>query len=1064
MLAIFLTTNVLVGADLIGRPQQTELSKKAEAQAAAPTTFYFRNRSSATHFSVTGPAAEYSSDADGDAANPASKTTAMSMTPVAGPLLPGVTTGTSVTSATGTGTKLLWFRTFIMPLASGTYFNSTSTFTVGIVAAESNKLANAYPKYFVYVYDSAGGGSNAQTLAGPTADATEVGNNSTTSMGLVQVVANQLGAGNYTSNNNDFLAVEVWFTVATAYTVTLNFGGNVAVTDLGANSAGASYITIGGSGTILDTFDPIYFVSLTDPPSNPGSDDPGQSGDTFQANPTPFDIGRMSTVPGSAAVTDTDNIASASSTFYKGEIFMSPPLAAQTIPAGNWLIHLHGYESDLAANAQIRGMIYTWDADDTIGDTIIAAASGGTEWTTATTDNQYDLIWAGSAATITAGERLVAEWYTATISGSGTTYTRNHSFGSAIAPAIGTYDSCILPPMNYASTPAAITWQAAVYDETSYWFDEDNDNTAEGHTTWTNGNGNAIAEHTAAAFAAGVKFRLRIQIRTIGTESDVLAPKIEYQVNSPPGSWIEITTSAAPIAIIASGQANFVDNSATTQRLTAQTGYDFTAGKTETNSSPSGNTTMIRWNYTEYEWCLVGAGTGETYNIRANDNGDAFGGTYTYTPQIVLTGYTPRMNNWQWYGDEATDTSAGHLTTAYAAENTAPPTAEMGLSIPLKLRVNLTELDGVAENNSRKKLQYGTLPAGPWTTVAAIGNTARMWRFYDGGGAADALIHSGGGVLSDSAATAMITEDNTGVNPANSDHAASTTTEWEFCIQNYSATASTTYYFSLQDETLGITIPLGSGKNPPSINTGSYDISITAPASVNLGNFAFGSAAYATYTFSDAEKITIRDNTGIGGYGWSCTAAVGTELNYRDGTFGTPVFGGGGLNDILRQGTYSNPVSSSYVITITANGPADIATWNNVILDDGGVIILSTNWQFVGTSGLQVKWGAASGHTIGNSWTISATAGPLYTIADGSTYWIANNVTGLYGAATTGITTQAGSYMGSAVTSAVIAEPTGIQGLGGFTQIPTIRIYDIEHIGVYTGSLTITLIETGPPA
>ena len=331
-----------------------------------------------------------------------------------------------------------------------------------------------------------------------------------------------------------------------------------------------------------------------------------------------------------------------------------------------------------------------------------------------------------------------------------------------------------------------------------------------------------------------------------------------------------------------------------------------------------------------------------------------------YVPPV----YSPEMNNWRWYGDEAD----AAVDTPYAAENTAPPQIENGKSIPYKLRINLTETGGVAENDSRKVLQYSTSTLGPWTLVGSTSDTLFLWRFYDGGGTDGAAIPSE--VLSDSSAANLGTHNEaSSTGQTNSDHPASTTVEWEFSIENYNAVANTTYYFNIRDEVLAADIPLASGKNYPSLKTATaYTLTLNAPTAVYLGSWVFGSSAYASYAFVGGEEITIRDNRGVtsgNSAGWSCTAAVSLELQY----------------------------------------------------------------------------------TVGGSWTI----------LDDDTYWISDVITGLFAAPTTNISTQSGSYMGSAVTAASVAG-SGKDGLGGFTLLPTMRMYNVPHIGDYAGQITITLV------
>ncbi|KKT86906.1 MAG: hypothetical protein VE97_C0011G0002 [candidate division Kazan bacterium GW2011_GWB1_45_10] len=934
--------------------------KKAEAQAASQTTFYFKSdaRTANTAFGVAGPTAENSTDTDELSGSPSGKTTAYSMAPIYGPINMTDTSDNVVTTEAVKDANLyIWVRTFIMPLASNTVFNSTTTFSVGMSFDESDAAANAYARAFAYVYDS-GSNSNVQTLAGPTEHGTEIG---TSDEGRIWTVTNAVGGTPYTTGNSDFLAVEIWLRTAsnstTSYTVTTRWGGNVAVANGTTNTAPASYITI--NTTTVDTSDPIYFLPTTTPPE-PGPN-ASQTGDTFLGGT--LDARRMSTVPGSGVEANIQTTSGTTPGNWRMNTFISPPLAAQTIPAGTWLIHVHGTTDTPTVNAQLRGMIYTWDADDTIGDTIIVVANSGTYWISGVANSQLEMTWSGSAATISAGERLVAEWNFVTIgttvSGAGVA----HRFGdnpSTVSTTI--YDSAILPPMNYASTPTPITWQAAVYEETHFRFDEDDDN-EEGHSNgWTDRDGSTTEDDASVGFNTGVNFRLRLHVNNVGAESDTLSPKLEYRVNSPPGSWVEITTSSAKIKIIASGQANFVDGTATTEQLTATSGYAFQAGDQEEDSSPSGNTTVGIWNSTEYEWSLQGVGASETYDIRMTDNGTAFD-TYTVTPVLTLTGYSPRMNNWRWYADDATDTSVGALTTAYAAENTVPPQEENGKSIPYKLRINLTESVGVAENDSRKILQWSTNQSD-WYAVGSTLDTLLAWRFYNGGGDDNATINtvvltgsstSSKGILNESSSSA----------PSGSDHPASTTVEWEFTIENYSAIANTAYYFNLKDEVLNANIPLGALKTYPQLTTAaSYSLTVSSPASVDLGNFQYGNPEPHEYAFVGGEEITIRDNRGQtsgNSSGWSLTADVTTELN------------------------------------------------------DGE-----------------------------------------HTITKANTYWISDTITGLYAAPTTNISTQSGSYMGSAVTAASVAGNVK-DGLGGFTILPTMRLYGIGGAGDYTGSITLTI-------
>jgi hypothetical protein len=1057
MMAVFLTTNIWVDTDLVGHPQEVTPTPKANAQATTQTTFYFKNdtATASTYYDITGPNNEESTDTA--EVTEAGATTAIAQHPVFGALVPGVATDSVQASSTvDANADLVWYRTFIMPLAADTTFTSATTFQIGASFDESSGNANAMARAFVYVYDGDENPSaNVKTLAGPGQDTTEIGTSnegiliSTTEMG------NVVGAGTpYTTDTDDYLAVEIWVnfnnTRTTAYTCTFMWGGNTAVATGTGNASPASYITV--NNTIVDTFDPLYFreTNVDHEPTNTTSIESAPEGGTLDSR-------RMQTGAGSSA--ETNSQAATASGEWLFNIFTSPPLAAQTIPASsNFIIKMCGNESNISANAFFRYAIYTWDPDDTIGDTIVGVtqvSGAANEWAVATTDNQVEIVVnnGAGAITISAGERLVIEMNEYIVN----TYTVNHYFGGANTPSTSPRNSAIIPPLN--SNRAPLQYQAATYTESDYQFDEDDDD--ETHIAWTNGNGGAIDPHTAAAFNAGVNFRLRIQIENAGGEPDVLQPKIEYQVSSPPGAWVEITTSAAPIKIIASAQ--FTEPTATTRQLTDQTssGYDFVAGQMEEDSSPARDTTMGLWNFTEYEWSLVGAGSTQTYNIRANDNGSAFA-TYTYTPQITITGYTPEINNWRWYADEA-DASPDEAD-AYAAENTAPPQIENGKSIPYKLRVNLTETGGIAENDSRKVLKYTISLNEPiiWVPVGSIADGTRQWRFYDGGGTDGDKIPSK--VLSDSHATNLGTHNEaSSTGQTNSDHPASTTVEWEFCIEHYSVLndTDTTYYFGLYDEVLAASIPLASGKSYPSLKVAdAYALTISSPSSVALGNYQFGSGAYHEYDFVGGEEITVRDNRGQtsgNSTGWDCTATVTTEFNTcATGTLGNISFIGGGLNDMSHNNTYEGCSVETFTIQVanTISSP-DTFGWSSD-LGGSGSGDMSTDWVEL-QHGVAVKWAAVDGHFTGNVWQFTSVPGSQTVIADSSTYWISDVITGLFAAPTTNISTQSGDYMGSAVTAASVAGSSK-DGLGGFTLLPTLRIYNIAQVGAYTGSITLTLI------
>ncbi len=212
-----------------------------------------------------------------------------------------------------------------------------------------------------------------------------------------------------------------------------------------------------------------------------------------------------------------------------------------------------------------------------------------------------------------------------------------------------------------------------------------------------------------------------------------------------------------------------------------------------------------------------------------------------------LAVYTPNMNNWQWFADEGDETPG----TVYANETTGatpnePPQAEMGKNIPLKLRINITETGGVAENDSRKKLQWST-DQSTWTDVVEAGAPGQFVYTTDiSGGDDNVLIIDD--LLTGTTQLGIHNESNlTGA--TNSDHTASAILELEYAFEiGANAIVNTAYYFQLYDEVLAAAIPLASGKCYPKLTTATaFSLTVSAPGGV-FGHLDLGSGGQ-TYLY-----------------------------------------------------------------------------------------------------------------------------------------------------------------------------------------------------------------------
>jgi len=423
--------------------------------------------------------------------------------------------------------------------------------------------------------------------------------------------------------------------------------------------------------------------------------------------------------------------------------------------------------------------------------------------------------------------------------------------------------------------------------------------------------------------------------------------------------------------------------------------------------------------------------------------------------------YRPQINNWRWYADEE-DTTPG---TVYAAENTAPPQVEMGKSIGFKLRINLTEVGGLAENNNRKKLYYSTSTTGPWTIVGETIDTGSLFRYYNGGGSDNGTLASTLLTGSSSTYKGIHNESNTD-DPSNSDHRASTTTEFEYCIENYNAAVNTTYYFGLFDQTTGLIAP-ASGKSFPSLTTASsYSLAGTTPSSVYLGSWQIGSSAYHNYNFTLPEEITIRDNRGqtVGtSSGWTLSAGITSELTYAAAVAycSAVTFTGSGVDDMsVSRCEFTGIVDTDYKIEIDGNlfGMIDTFRWSDNSVP--GWNAESVPIDEVGNelnNDITILFDTINEHTLGDYWEFTAYPAETYTITKANMYWITNAISGLYDAPTTNISSNSGEYMSSVITVASVSG-NAKDGLGGFIIIPTLRIYNADTPGDYTGGvITFTL-------
>ncbi|MEO0226548.1 MAG: T9SS type A sorting domain-containing protein [candidate division WOR-3 bacterium] len=155
---------------------------------------------------------------------------------------------------------------------------------------------------------------------------------------------------------------------------------------LGTLSAGYNYNT-------------FYLLSV---PANAPMPDSHQTGDTFMGGT--WRGLTMTDIKGNQADSILDSLVPLQTYYYRGASFVSPPLIAQTIPAGIWTIKVFVREDNPSANAYVRYMVYEWLNTDELGNIIVPVSSANMEMPT--TKSLQTIYASGNAVTISDGSRI----------------------------------------------------------------------------------------------------------------------------------------------------------------------------------------------------------------------------------------------------------------------------------------------------------------------------------------------------------------------------------------------------------------------------------------------------------------------------------------------------------------------------------------------------------------------------------------------------------------------------------------------------------------------------------
>ncbi len=239
--------------------------------------------------------------------------------------------------------------------------------------------------------------------------------------------------------------------------------------------------------------------------------------------------------------------------------------------------------------------------------------------------------------------------------------------------------------------------------------------------------------------------------------------------------------------------------------------------------------------------------------------------------------YTPRSTEWRWYDAEniadptnsnGSDTSAGD---SLANENNPPTSTRIVYNAnTIKLRVGVNETSGVAGTDVKFRLQYDITNLFSSPTNVGEGGSGTIWRYGNGIDSDNEAIS----IRRISTTSASGTHNESGISPTTFDPAASTSTEFEFTIQNNGANANTQYYFRLYytensqgtKTPNGVVIPTLANNYPTLTTAAAYDLELSiAPGIVSYGSITFGTNT-KNYVFNSGEKIGFWDKRATGTY------------------------------------------------------------------------------------------------------------------------------------------------------------------------------------------------------
>jgi len=406
------------------------------------------------------------------------------------------------------------------------------------------------------------------------------------------------------------------------------------------------------------------------------------------------------------------------------------------------------------------------------------------------------------------------------------------------------------------------------------------------------------------------------------------------------------------------------------------------AGTYEENSPSAFNPSTVEiGDYIEYDWHIENnaAIQKSSYCFRMVESDGSVIDGYDVYPTARTSGYTPVINNWQWFTDEENLTPV----TAAAGENVAP--SAVINTEELKLRVSTTEVEGAPGNSIKFNVQYSQYPdfrdAVTLTSTTTCEENS-LWCYADAAGDDNDILQSTvlSGVdscvagVGDGCGTRNESEGLSGVY----DQPAFSTSEHEFTVRQAGARVDGVYYFRLFDATNGV--PLVANGSFPSLTTEgavlTFAVSgldaatsvegVTTAASTTATTIDFGSLPMDT-DVDAAQRLTVFTN-GTEGYrvymniDQPLTDSYGNTLDGMTGTNTTPAtwasqcteadtgcFGYHVGDDSLTNGSLRFALDDTFAGV--ESGPVEVMASNVPVTFDVSEIVYRTRVGFLQPAG-----------------------------------------------------------------------------------------------------------------